>query len=220
MTTIVDELCAAGRHLADLGMSPGSSGNISVLDGSEVVLTPSGGSLASVTASRLSRLEMTEVGLVHRSGPRPSKEHGLHDALYRRDPSVRCVVHLHSPYAVAVSCLPPWAPHSALPPLTPYLLMRLGNLPMLPYAPPGDPGQATALRRLDIDCHGALLQNHGPVVAGTSVEEAVQRAIEIEQASRVVLAVGERPHARVLSDEEIDHLTTTYGQPWGLPTTA
>jgi len=220
VTGIVDELCRAGQHLTELGMSPGSSGNISVLHGSEVYLTPSGGSLGALTPAALSRMEMTDDGLVHRSGPRPSKEHGLHDALYRRGPEVRCVVHLHSPYAVAASCLPPWAPHSALPPLTPYMLMRLGNLPMLPYAPPGDPVQAKALRELDIECHGALLQNHGPVVSGATVDEAVQRAIEIEQASRVVLAVGERPHARILSDQEIGHLTSTYGQPWGSPATA
>ncbi|MFK5582506.1 class II aldolase/adducin family protein [Serinicoccus sp. LYQ131] len=219
MSATVEQLCWAGRHLAELGLSPGASGNISVRVGPEVHLTPSGSSLSTLDPTALSRMTLTADGLEHTGGPRPSKEYGLHGALYVRDPEAVCVVHLHSPYAVAASCLPAWAEHSALPPLTPYLLMRVGNLPMVPYAPPGDAGQAVALRDHAVDCHGALLQNHGPVVAGASVEEAVARAIEIEQAARVTLSVGQRPEARLLAADEVEHLTTTYGQPWGVTTT-
>lgn len=177
-------------------------------------ISGTGQSLGSLTAEDLSIMELTSDGLVHVDGPRPSKEHGLHGALYHRDPEAVCVVHLHSTHAVAASCLPPWTEHSALPPLTPYLLMRVGNLPLIPYHPPGALAQATLLRELDMECHGALLQNHGPVVAGRSVSEAVDRAIEIELAAQTMMLVGRAPGVRLLTDSEAEHLTTTYQQPW------
>nr|WP_306270526.1 class II aldolase/adducin family protein [Ornithinimicrobium sp. HY1793] len=211
---MLTEACSGGRHLESLGLSPGSSGNISVRVGDRVHISATGQPLGSLSADQLSVMELTADGLAHVDGPRPSKEHGLHGALYHRDPDAVCVVHLHSTHAVAASCLPPWNEHSALPPLTPYLLMRVGNLPLIPYHPPGDADQAQLLRELDIQCHGALLQNHGPVVAGRTVSEAVDRAIEIELASQTRMLVGQAPGARLLTDSETEHLTSAYGQPW------
>lgn len=92
--------------------------------------------------------------------------------------------------------------------------MRVGNLPLIPYHPPGDPEQARLLRELDLTCHGALLQNHGPVVAGRSVAQAVDRAIEIELASQTTMLVGQTPGVRLLTEQESDYLTSTYRQPW------
>lgn len=214
MSELLTQARQGGRHLESLGLSPGSSGNISVRVGDRVHISATGQPLGDLSEADLSVMELTEDGLIHVDGPRPSKEHGLHGALYHRDPEVTCVVHLHSTHAVAASCLPPWNEHSALPPLTPYLLMRMGNLPLIPYHPPGDADQAQLLRDLPIPCHGALLQNHGPVVGGRTVSEAVDRAIEIELASQTMMLVGQAPAARFLTDDEAEHLTSAYGQPW------
>lgn len=214
MSDLLAAACRGGRHLESLGLSPGSSGNISVRVGDRVHISATGQPLGSLSQDQLSVMELTAEGLEHVSGPRPSKEHGLHGALYHRDPEAVCVVHLHSTHAVAASCLPPWTEHSALPPLTPYLLMRVGNLPLIPYHAPGDADQARLLRDLPITCHGAMLQNHGPVVAGSSVSEAVDRAIEIELASQTALLVGQAPGVRLLTDSEAEHLAATYHQPW------
>lgn len=216
MSNLLAEACRGGRHLESLGLSPGSSGNISVRVGDQVHISGTGQALGALSEDSLSVMELAPDGLAHVSGPRPSKEHGLHGALYHRDPEAVCVVHLHSTHAVAASCLPPWQEHSALPPLTPYLLMRVGNLPLIPYHPPGDADQARLLRELDIECHGALLQNHGPVVAGRTVSEAVDRAIEIELAAQTTMLVGHAPGVRVLNVDETRHLTTTYQQPWSV----
>lgn len=215
MTALDEQLCAAAAQLSDLGLSPGTSGNISVRLGQEIHLSPTGTSLGTLQPSGLSILSMEDDPAVHVAGSRPSKEFGLHEALYRRDPEAVCVIHLHSTHAAAASCLDPWAEHSALPPLTPYLLMRLGNLPLLPYRPPGSPEQANDLREISFDCHGVLLQNHGPVVAGSTVDEAVARAIEVEEAARTVLAVAHRRDVRLIDDEEAHYLAGRYGQPWG-----
>lgn len=216
MTELLERLCAAGAQLESLGLSPGSSGNVSVREGSRVWISPTGVGLGSMRPDSLACTELTEDGLVHVDGPAPSKEVGLHAALYLRDPDATCVVHLHSTYAVAASCLPPWSGHSALPPLTPYLLMRVGNLPLLPYHPPGAAEQAADLRHLPLRCHGALLQNHGPVVAGDTVAQAVERAIEIETAARTRVLVGHLPEVRELSDVEAAHLAESYSRPWGV----
>lgn len=214
MTDLLHEACRGGSRLQTFGLSPGSSGNISVRVDDRVHISGTGTSLGSLTPEDLSVMELTTEGLRHVGGPRPSKEHGLHEALYLRDREAVCVVHLHSTHAVAASCLPPWDDYSALPPLTPYLLMRVGNLPLLPYRPPGDAEQATMLRDLDITCHGALLQNHGPVVAGSSVDEAVERAVEIELAAQTRILLAGHPEARQLTGPEAAHLATTYRQPW------
>ncbi|WP_129842018.1 class II aldolase/adducin family protein [Streptomyces sp. RFCAC02] len=210
MTGPRTELAEAGAHLDALGLSPGASGNISVRDGDTVLITPTGGALAGLDPDRLSVLALDGSLL---AGPKPSKEFPLHLAFYRRDPATTAVVHLHSRHAAAVSCLPPWADHSAIPPLTPYFVMRVGQTPLIPYAAPGDPGQAVRLEGMPGTFRAALLQNHGPIVAGTSLAAAVDAAVEIEEVAALLLLLGERER-RLLAPEEIEELTGRYGSPW------
>jgi ribulose-5-phosphate 4-epimerase/fuculose-1-phosphate aldolase len=204
------ELVQAGAHLAALGLSPGSSGNISVRIGDTIIMSPTGADLASLEADRLSRLTLAGAFL---GGPKASKEFPLHQAMYARDPSVRSVVHLHSPHAAALSCTEPWAAHSALPPITPYLVMRVGQVPLIPYAAPGNISQGEHIDGLDFDFRAVLLQNHGPLTAGTSVQQAVDAIIEIEETAKLVLLLQERP-TRMLNNAEIVELTRTYGTSW------
>ncbi|MDF6022710.1 class II aldolase/adducin family protein [Streptomyces sp. JH34] len=205
------ELAAAGARLAALGLSPGSSGNLSVRVDDRILITPTGADLAEVDPDRLSVLGLDGT---HLDGPRPSKEFPLHGAFYRRDAATRAVVHLHARNATAVSCLPPWSARSALPPLTPYFVMRVGQTPLVPYAPPGDPDQAEALARLPFPLRAALLQNHGPVLAGPTMARAVDAAVELEEVSALLLSLGERT-PRLLTPEEAGALAETYGSPWG-----
>ena len=123
----------ACRHLSAAGLSPGTSGNISVRVGSRIIATPTGSSLRSVTAEELAVIPSDQ-----ERSPRPTKELPLHAAMYAAHPAATAVVHLHSPHATAIACLPP-DEHGfgALPPLTPYRVMRLGDVPVVPYAAPG-----------------------------------------------------------------------------------
>ncbi|KAA0941232.1 class II aldolase/adducin family protein [Streptomyces apricus] len=204
------ELAAAGAHLAGLGLSPGSSGNLSIREGDRIHLTPTGTDLARIDPAALSVLDLTGA---HLDGPKPSKEFPLHTAFYRRDPAARAVVHLHSRHAAAVSCLPAWSGHSAVPPLTPYFVMRVGQTPLLPYAAPGDRAQADAMEALPFPFRAALLQNHGPVVAGASLARAVEAAVELEEVCALLLSLGARA-PRLLAPAEIASLARTYGSPW------
>uniref|UniRef100_UPI0035309E55 class II aldolase/adducin family protein n=1 Tax=Streptomyces diastaticus TaxID=1956 RepID=UPI0035309E55 len=119
-------------------------------------------------------------------------------------PGARAVVHPRSRHATAVSCLPPWSRRSAVPPLTPYFVMRVGQTPLLPHAAPGDAGQARERER----------QDHGPVVSGGSVRAAVDAAVGLEEVCAPVLALGDRP-ARLPTEEEAGEPAGRYGSCWG-----
>lgn len=204
------DLVAAGRALVAAGLSPGTSGNLSALAGKEMLLSPTGVRLDELSPGHLARVDLLGS---HVGGPPPSKEHWLHRAMYRRNPATRAVVHVHSRAATAVSCLAPWREASAVPPLTPYFVMRVGQTPLIPYAAPGDRAQAEALERLALPLRAALLQNHGPVVGGASIEAALDAAIELEEACQLYLSLaGHNP--RPLSEADARALAERYGTPW------
>ncbi len=209
-TSAVDDLVAAAHQLAALGLSPGTSGNVSVRVGDRVFLSATGTSMATVEARELAELSLDGTLL---DGPRPTKEAPLHLAFYRKSESIRAVVHLHSASAVAASCLPPYSELSALPPITPYFVMRVGQTPLIPYAPPGSDDHAVELERRSFRFRSALLQNHGSIVAGDSVARAVEAAIELEAASDVIVRLGTRPF-EPLTDSQARHLAERYDSCW------
>ena len=207
----VDELLAAGARVVADGLSPGTSGNISVRDGDRVLVSGSGTSLGRLGPDDVAVLDLDGR---HLGGARPSKEWPLHLAFYARDVAHRAVVHVHSPYAVAASCLEPWSEASAVPPLTPYYVMRVGQAPLLPYRPPGDPGLGDDLAACPWELRAALLANHGSVLAGRDAAEACERAVELEEACRITLLTTGLPR-RELTPEATRHLAARWSSPWG-----
>jgi ribulose-5-phosphate 4-epimerase/fuculose-1-phosphate aldolase len=206
------ELCAVGRRAVELGLSPGASGNVSARAGGLTLMSPTGVSLRDLDPEGLSVLD--EAG-EHVAGPRPSKEFPLHLAMYRRVGDAGAVVHLHSPHASAASCLPAWSEASALPPVTPYLVMRVGQAPLVPYAAPGSDRLADNLASLPGRFRAALLANHGSIVAAAGPGAALDGAIELEEASRIVVSLRGSEFS-VLSAEDVRELTERYGTAWDL----
>ncbi|MCZ4602695.1 class II aldolase/adducin family protein [Streptomyces sp. Lzd4kr] len=196
MTDARTTLTAAGRHLSALGLSPGTSGNISLRTPDGILVTPTGGSLAALETDRLSLLDGD--GRV-RTGPPPTKEVPLHRAVHAHIADAAAVVHLHSTYAVALACTEPDDPADTLLPFTPYTVMRLGRVPLLPYAPPGTLELADGVRQLAMDTAAFLLAQHGPVTIGRDLDEAVSRAIELEEACRLQLVLLPAPVVRALT---------------------
>ena len=206
-----EEICRFGRSLFERGLTPGSSGNISVrLDDGGWLVTPTNASLGFLDPANLARLD-AERKLI--GGDRPTKEIPLHAALYETRGDARAVVHLHSTHAVAVTLLPEIEPQktgvSALPPLTPYFLMKCGSVAMLPYYRPGDPAVADAIRGLAGKHSSVLLANHGPVVAGDSLDAAVYAMEELEETSKLYLLLrGLNP--RHLSPAQVSDLVAHF----------
>jgi ribulose-5-phosphate 4-epimerase/fuculose-1-phosphate aldolase len=207
-TRLREEICRLGRSLFERGLTPGSSGNISVrCDDGGWLVTPTNASLGSLDPARLSRLG-ADGQLV--SGDAPTKEVPLHTALYETRGSARAVVHLHSTHSVAVSMLPEIDPRAALPPMTPYYLMKCGATALVPYYRPGDPAVADAIKSLAGKYSSVLLANHGPVVAGDTLEAAVYAVEELEETAKLYLLLrGLNP--RFLSPAQVRDLSATFG---------
>lgn len=183
-TVVRERLCMWGRSLFERGLSSGSSGNMSVRVADGYLVTPTNSCLGLLDPARLSKLDL--VG-AYVSGDRPSKEVPMHLAFYKGRPEAGAVVHLHSSYATAWSCLSDIDPENTLPPLTPYVLMRAGKVPLVPYFEPGSPRAESILKPFVANHSAVLLANHGPVVAAANLDAAVFAAEEIEEAAKVAL---------------------------------
>ncbi len=199
---IREEIARFGKSLFDRGLTTGSSGNISVRTVDGWLMTPTNACLGRLDPARISRLDSNGR---HLDGDPPTKETFLHMAMYVERPQDRAIVHLHSVHSVAVSCLPGVNPCDCIPPLTAYYVMRVGILPLVPYHIPGDPTLGDAVRGLAGKHHAVLLANHGPVVAGNSLEGAVYAIEELEDTARLFLLLrGENP--RCLTAKQIEEL--------------
>jgi ribulose-5-phosphate 4-epimerase/fuculose-1-phosphate aldolase len=196
------ELCKAGRTLAAQGLTPGTSGNISVRVEHGYVMSPTNTSLGSLEWDEVSLLD--ESG-AHSDGPEPTKERALHLAFYERQPDVQAIVHVHSIFAVALSCLVHDDPDNVLRPLTPYTILRVGRLVLAPYARPGSPELVAAVGSRAADNRAVLLANHGPIFAGDTLAQAMAAIEEIEAAAKIQLLLEGRP-VRPLTTDEIAEL--------------
>jgi len=173
-----------GRSIFDRGLTAGSSGNISARVDGGWLMTPTNACLGRLNPARLSRLDDNGRLL---SGDPPSKEVPLHLSMYQERPGAGAVVHLHSTYSAAVSCMRGLPGDNCIPPLTAYFVMKIGRLPLVPYHRPGDPRLGDAIRGLAARNSAVLLANHGPVVSGTSLEAAVYAMEELEETAKLFL---------------------------------
>lgn len=184
-----EQICRLARSLFDRGLTHGASGNITVrLDDGGMLATPTNVSLGWLDPARLSKFD--DAGRLI-DGPKPTKEMPLHRALYASRDTTKAVVHLHSTHSVAVSMLPEIDPSDVLPPLTAYYLMRVGRTALLPYHRPGDAGVEAAIRGLAGRYSAVLLANHGPVVSGDTLENAIWAIEELEETSKLYLLLRE-----------------------------
>lgn len=212
--SIAGDLIDAGRALVDAGLSPGTSGNISAIDGERILVSGTGTSLGSLSEGDFAILDLD--GTVT-GGAKASKETPLHVGFYRRNPAHRAVVHVHSPQAAAFSCIAPWSEVSAVPPLTPYFVMRVGRTPLLPYRMPGSAQLGADIHQEPGEFRAALLANHGSVVAGRTLAEAVERAVELEEACRIALLTDPATR-RELTPAQTAELSARWNSPWAGPT--
>jgi ribulose-5-phosphate 4-epimerase/fuculose-1-phosphate aldolase len=202
-----DEVVAFGRSLFERGLTAGSSGNLSVRLADGWLITPTNACLGRLDPARLAKLD--EAGNLL-SGDPPSKEAFLHRAMYEARDGAGAIVHLHATHSAAVSCLGGLDPEDCLPPLTPYYVMKIGRLPLVPYHRPGDPALAPRIRGLAGKHCAVLLANHGPVVSGTTLEAAVYAIEELEETAKLFLLLHGRP-ARALDAAQVDDLVRTFG---------
>lgn len=206
-----EQICLLAKSLFDRGLTGGSTGNISsrTADGG-LLVSPTGTSFGRLDPGRLSRFD-AKGNLVE--GDKPTKEMPLHTAFYDTRSNAGAVVHLHSCYSVALSMMPDVDEDNFLPPLTPYGIMKLGKVKLLPFFLPGDKAMGEAVRGLAGKRSAVMLANHGPVVAGKDIEAACNAIEELEDTSRLaMLTRGLNP--RMLSGAEQQALVTKFDVEW------
>jgi len=197
-----DQMVDLCRSLYDRGYTSGGAGNVSLrLNNTSILATPTGSCLGRLKADELSIVDF-KGNLI--SGPPPSKEVLFHLALYS-DPFCGSVVHLHSTWTTLLSCRADLDPEEIIRPFTPYFVMKIGKVELIPYYPPGDAALAKELGKWAGKRNAFLLQNHGPVITGKSLQAAMDLMEEFEETAKLAYLL-EQVQVKHLTAEEIEVL--------------
>lgn len=206
-----EQICLLAKSMFDRGLTGGSTGNISArTEDGGLLVSPTGTSFGRLDPSRLSRFDAAGVLI---EGDPPTKEMPLHTAFYDTRSTAGAVVHLHACHSVALSLMPDVDEDNFLPPMTPYGIMKLGKVKLLPFFMPGDAAMGDAVRGLAGKRSAVMLANHGPVVAGADIEAACNAIEELEDTARLaMLTRGLNP--RMLSHAQVQDIVTKFDVSW------
>ncbi len=204
-----EEIARIGADLYARRYTVGSAGNISARLDDGWLITPTDACLGHLDPASIAKVDSNGQWV---SGDKPSKTLALHRNIYEVNASVNGVVHTHSTHLVALTLAGVWHPDDVLPPITPYYVMKVGHVPLIPYRRPGDPQGAERIRALAAEVRGVLLERLGPVVWGASVSEAAWALEELEETARLWLMTTPRPAS--LTEAQIDELRTTFNAKW------
>ncbi|MBA6440470.1 class II aldolase/adducin family protein [Streptomyces sp. GMR22] len=211
-----DEIVRVGTSLFNRGYVHASAGNISARIGDGHLITPTDAALGFLERDRLA---LVDAQGEQRAGDRASKTLTLHRRIYAADPTARFIVHTHSTHLVALTLAGVWSQDDVLPPITPYFVMKVGHVPLIPYHRPGDPRVADLVTARIADhlashtpIRAVLLDRLGPVVWGPDAAAALAVLEELEETARLWLLTDRRPEP--LTTDAIDELRTTFGATW------
>jgi 3-dehydro-4-phosphotetronate decarboxylase len=210
------QICEVGRSLFERGYVHATAGNISVRLDDGFLITPTDACLGRLDPARLARLDAQGQ---QTGGDRASKTLALHRRIYDADPEARCVIHTHSTHLVALTLQGVWSSDDILPPITPYFVMKVGHVPLMPYhrpATPPWPSSCPAHRR-DGACGRSATARGDDGPAGSQRLACIARRSQCRagRAGRDSAPVAELPaRPEPLSDAAIDELRRHFGARW------
>ncbi|TCQ94002.1 aldolase [Pseudomonas sp. JUb52] len=204
-----EEICTVGASLYARGYTVGSAGNISARLEDGWLITPTDACLGRLDPAAIAKVGLNGDWV---SGDKPSKTLALHRQVYDRNPGVGGVVHTHSTHLVALTLAGVWRPDDILPPITPYQVMKVGHIPLIPYARPGAASVAEQVAQLANQVRGVMLERLGPVVWESSVSKASFALEELEETARLWLLSEPRPAP--LDAAALAELAETFGAVW------
>jgi ribulose-5-phosphate 4-epimerase/fuculose-1-phosphate aldolase len=215
-TFLRDEICRIGRSLFERGYVHASAGNISVRLVDGYLITPTDACLGTLDPARLAHVNAAGEPI---AGDRASKTLVLHRRIYSAVPDARCVIHTHSTHLVALTLQGVWSDDDILPPITPYFVMKVGHVPLIPYHRPGDPLVADLVaQRIAVmaergtPIRAVMLERLGPTVWHRSPAEASAVLEELEESAKLWLLCQPRPQP--LDAAQIDALREQFGASW------
>ena len=210
------EICRVGRSLYERGYVHATAGNISVRLEDAFLITPTDACLGELDPQRLALVGHDGV---QRSGDRASKTLALHRRIYEASAEAGCVIHTHSTHLVALTLMGVWSDDNIVPPITPYFVMKVGHVPLVPYHRPGDPAVAdlvaariAAALACGVPIRAVMLDRLGPNVWHRTPAEASAVLEELEETARLWLASGRK--ATALSHDAINELRAAFGVAW------
>lgn len=215
--TVRAEVARVGASLFQRGLVHSTAGNISVRlsadQGGGFLITPTDACLGFLNPEQLSWV--AEDG-THLAGARASKTLTLHRRIYASAPQAHCVLHTHSTHLVALTLQGVWSAEDILPPLTPYQVMKVGHVPLVPYRVPGDASVADDVAALighaQRPLHAVMLERLGPTVWNDSPASAMALLEELEETARLWLLTQRRPEP--LTTEQIGELRERFNTLW------
>lgn len=210
-----EQICRVGASLYTRGYVHASAGNISVrLPDGGFLITPTDACLGTLDPARLAAVDAQGV---QTDGERASKTLALHRRIYAAAPEARCVIHTHSTHLVALTLSGVWSADDIVPPITPYFVMKVGHVPLIPYHRPGDPAVAElvaqrieAMRAAGTPIRAVMLERLGPNVWHGSPAEASAVLEELEETARLWLMTRPAP----LNADQIAELRQHFGAAW------
>lgn len=210
------EIVRVGTSLFARGYVHASAGNLSARVGDAHLITPTDAALGFLDPERLALVDADGTQV---AGDRASKTLTLHRRIYRADPTARFVIHTHSTHLVALTLAGVWSQDDVLPPITPYYVMKVGHVPLVPYHRPGDPrvadlvtGHIAARSAEGHAVRAVLLDRLGPVVWGPDAASALAVLEELEETARLWLLTDRRPEP--LPAPALDELKASFGASW------
>jgi ribulose-5-phosphate 4-epimerase/fuculose-1-phosphate aldolase len=212
-----EEICRVGRSLFERGYVHATAGNISVRLDDGFLITPTDACLGFLDPASLAKLDGQGQQV---SGDKGSKTIALHRQIYAAacvtDTNTRCVIHTHSTHCVALS-LNAIGPE-LLPPITPYFVMKVGHVPLVPYHRPGSPEAAQAVAALirqfaaqSAPIRAVMLTRLGPNVWHDTPAAAMATLEELEETARLMLLQANTPP---LHANDLDELRQHFGARW------
>lgn len=211
-----EEICRVGASLFARGYVHATAGNISARLPDGFLITPTDACLGVLDPARLAKVSSAgeQIG-----GDRASKTLALHRRIYDAAPEAGCVIHTHSTHLVALTLQGVWSADDILPPITPYYVMKVGHVPLVPYHRPGDPhvGDEVAARIERQRSAGrpicaVMLDRLGPNVWAPTPAAAMAVLEELEETARLWLLCDPRPAP--LDEPAIEALRQAFGARW------
>ncbi|WP_147197699.1 aldolase [Pantoea sp. MBD-2R] len=204
-----EEICLAGKSLFDRGYTVGSAGNISARLADGWLITPTDACLGRLEPDRIAKVSLNGDWI---AGDKPSKTLLLHRQVYDRNPEVQAVVHTHSTSLVGLTLQGVWQEASILPPITPYQVMKVGRIPLIPYCRPGAPQVADRVAQLALEVRGVMLARLGPVIWGNSIAAACFALEELEETAKLWMQATVKPQP--LGEDEVAELCEVFSARW------